>query len=106
MALLDRIFGGKKRTTLDVSRVAKETEEQPAARSEREMVYREASVVYESGYKRKGVVLDHNATGVRIRFPTNERLPERVTLYAKAVGLEGHARVVWQKGSEAGLTLE
>ena len=69
------------------------------------MVYREAYVVYDSGYSRKGVVLDHSSTGVRLRFPTNERLPEMVQLHARAVGLEGPARVVWQENSEVGLAL-
>ena len=37
--------------------------------------------------------------------PTNEGMPEFVTLHAKGVGLQGPARVVWQKGSEAGFQL-
>ena len=45
------------------------------------------------------------ATSVRLRFPTNEGMPEFVTLHAKGVGLQGPARVVWQKGSEAGFQL-
>ena len=71
----------------------------------RASVYREANVVYDSGYKRRGIVLDHTDTGVRLRFPTNEAMPEYVTLHAKGVGLQGRVRVVWQKGSEAGFQL-
>ena len=50
-------------------------------------------------------MLDYSASGVRLRFPTNENLPPEVELRAAAVGLEGQARVVWQHGSEAGLAL-
>ncbi|MEZ5999249.1 PilZ domain-containing protein [Hyphomonas sp.] len=69
-------------------------------------MYREVVVAYDSGYRRKCIVLDYSHHGVRVRFPTNEGLPRNVHLYAKAVGLEGPARVVWQSGSEAGLTLD
>lgn len=106
MSLLDRLFRSKKPDAPDADRIdhaAHEGESTP--RQVRAMVYREATVVYDSGYKRKGVVLDHTATGVRLRFPTNERLPEFVTLHARAVHLEGPAKVVWQSGSEVGLTL-
>ena len=71
----------------------------------RASVYREANVVYDTGYKRRGIVLDHSDTGVRLRFPTNEGMPEFVTLNAIGVGIVGPARVVWQKGSEAGFQL-
>ena len=59
----------------------------------------------DSGYKRRGIVLDYTDTGVRLRFPTNEGMPEHVTVNARGVGVQGRARVVWQKGSEAGFQL-
>ncbi|MEZ5947200.1 MAG: PilZ domain-containing protein [Hyphomonas sp.] len=106
MALIDRLFGHKKQETPDLTRVNRPVpEEIDLPRSARAMVYREAFVVYDSGYRRKGVVLDYSPTGVRLRFPTNERLPEEVHLHAGAVGLDGPARVVWQENSEAGLAL-
>ncbi|HRX37754.1 MAG: PilZ domain-containing protein [Hyphomonas sp.] len=106
MALLDRLFGHRKPDAPDLSRISKPAEEEKdMPRPTREMVYREAYVVYASGYRRKGVVLDYSPTGVRLRFPTNERLPDEVQLNARAVGLEGTARVVWQENSEAGLAL-
>lgn len=109
MALLDKIFGTKKTPptpTVDVSRVEKVVQPEPdKPRAARSMVYREAIVMYDSGYRRKGIVLDYSERGVRVRFPTVERLPEEVTLQADAVGLHGPARVVWQEGSEVGLTL-
>lgn len=106
MPLLDRFFkSGKdeKPTGTRVEQVV--TAEKDSPRPVRGMSYREAYVIYESGYRRKGVVLDYSNSGVRVRFPTNERLPTEVLLNAKAVGIQGQARVVWQEGSEAGLTL-
>ena len=68
-------------------------------------MYREAYITYESGYRRKGVVMDFTDAGLRIRFPTNELLPSVVTVNARAVWLSGEADVIWQKDSEAGLRL-
>lgn len=108
MTLLKRIFGGSKTGTVDPSRIARATASQKSedfARPVRAQVYREATVVLESGYSRKGIVLDYTDTGLRIRFPTNESLPRFLTVDARAVGLSGRAQVVWQKGSEVGLKL-
>lgn len=106
MTLLTRIFASKKAAPVGAARVEQVTAPAEAKpRPARAMVYREASVVFESGYSRKGIVLDYSDRGVRLRFQTNEGLPKFVTLNAKAVGLEGVAEVIWQKGSEAGLKL-
>jgi len=86
-----------------VERMVAPTREKP--RPARASVYREANIIYDTGYKRRGIVLDHSDTGVRLRFPTNEGMPEFVTLNAVGVGIVGPARVVWQKGSEAGFQL-
>ena len=112
-----RLFGTKKPDGPDPGRIqrtlaqsttpiASRTDHQNLARPARAKVYREAAVAYDSGYRRKGIVLDYSANGVRLRFPTNEGLPPVVYLYARAVGLEGPARVVWQHGSEAGFALQ
>ena len=106
MALLDRVFGTKKPAAPARDRIEHAVApEQDTPRPVRGMSYREASVVYESGYARKGIVLDYSNTGVRLRFPTNEHLPSQVILHARAVNVEGPARVVWQEGSEVGLSL-
>ncbi len=105
MTLLDRLFRPRKPAPPVVAEPAPEPEIVQETRSPREAVYREATVIYDSGYRRKGVVMDYNATGVRVRFPTNERLPDAIILSAKSVNLNGPARVVWQRGSEAGLTM-
>ena len=105
MSLLPRLFGSRK-PVAPTNRVDQVLAAEPdSARPVRAHVYREAYVTYESGYRRKGVVMDFTETGVRIRFPTNESLPAVVTLSARSVGLEGEADVIWQKNSEAGLHL-
>lgn len=95
MAPLLRIFGKGKPGLVGSERFRKATapvEDHP--RPVRAMVYREASVTYESGYVRKGIVLDYSDTGVRLRFQTNEGLPRLVTLNARSVGVQGVAEVV------------
>ncbi|HAY08003.1 MAG TPA: hypothetical protein PKV67_15365 [Hyphomonas sp.] len=105
MSLLSSLFG-KKPAKVALKRLEKVVSAEPdSARPIRAITYREAYVVYESGYRRKGVVMDHADNGVRLRFPSNERLPPVVTLNARAIGLEGTADVVWQNNSEAGLRL-
>ncbi|KCZ45261.1 hypothetical protein [Hyphomonas sp. CY54-11-8] len=117
MSMKPRLFGTKKPDGPDLGRIqrtlqnsvtsiASRADHQNMSRAERAKVYREAAVAYDSGYRRKGIVLDYTSKGVRLRFPTNESLPPSVYLYAGAVGLEGPARVVWQQGSEAGLALQ
>jgi hypothetical protein len=106
MSLLQRLFKPRKPAEISPERV-----EQVAAapvdlgRPIRAPVYREAYVTYESGYRRKGVVMDVTESGLRIRFPTNEQLPPLVSVFARSVGLEGDAEVIWQKDSEAGLRM-
>lgn len=106
MPILSSLFGSKKPTAIQPSRVGQVAGAVPdMARPVRAQVYREAYVTYESGYRRKGVVMDVTDTGLRIRFPTNELLPAVVILNARSVGLEGEADIVWQKNTEAGLRL-
>jgi hypothetical protein len=106
MSILSTLFGSKKSAPVEPGRVNDIASAEPdLARPIRAAVYREASVTYESGYRRKGVVMDFTDNGLRIRFPTNEALPPVVNVHARAVGLEGEADVVWQNNSEAGLRL-
>lgn len=106
MSLLPRFFGSKKPALVQSARVEHVASAAPdSARPVRVQVYREAYITYESGYRRKGVVMDFTDTGLRIRFPTNELLPSIVSVNARSVGMEGEADVVWQKNTEAGLRL-
>ena len=87
MAILTRIFGTKKPGMVDPSRVERVAASQTAedfARPVRAQVYREATITLESGYTRKGIVLDYTETGLRIRFPTNESLPRFLILNPSA----------------------
>ncbi|WP_155839331.1 hypothetical protein [Hyphomonas chukchiensis] len=122
MAMGPRKFGQKKSANaVPSSRIAQAVAPQAAPTSDRiaqavsskhatpralrGTAYREASVVFESGYSLRCIVLDYSKTGVRLRFPTNEVLPPRVIVKAGAVGVSGPARVVWQHNSEVGLEL-
>ena len=108
MSLINRLFGSRKTGTVDPSRIATAAApntNEDFARPIRAHVYREATITMESGYSRKGIVLDYTDTGLRIRFPTNESLPRFLTVNARTVGLSGRAQVVWQEGPEVGLKL-
>jgi len=106
MSILPRLFGSKKPASVEPARVSQVATATPdSARPVRVPVYREAYITYESGYRRRGVVMDFADNGLRIRFPTNERLPAIVSVNARCVGMEGEADVVWQKGTEVGLRL-
>jgi len=106
MSILPRLFGSRKSAPVQPARVDQVAAAVPdSARPVRVQVYREAYITYESGYRRKGIVMDFTDTGLRIRFPTNERLPAIVSVNARSVGIEGEADVVWQKNTEAGLRL-
>lgn len=106
--MLTRLFASRKTGKVALSRIEDVTSSrrnEDFARPLRAQVYREATVTLESGYARKGIVLDYSETGLRIRFPTNEAMPRLLTVNARSVGIAGRAQVIWQKGSEVGLKL-
>ena len=106
MSLLTRMFSPKKPDAPARDRIEHAVApEHDTPRPLRGASYREASITYESGYTRKGIVLDFTPTGVRVRFPTNEIVPPFVTLNARAVNVRGPDRVIWQEGSEVGFAL-
>ena len=61
------------------------------------------AVVVAPGLELSCLILDHSATGMRLRLDRNLALPDHVQIIdiARAVVLE--AEVVWRKGQEAGL---
>lgn len=108
MSILARIFGARRTETVNPSRIerlASTPSGKDFARPVRAQVYREAIITLESGYSRKGIVLDYTDSGMRIRFPTNESLPRFLNVNARSIGISGRAQVVWQKGPEIGLKL-
>jgi len=106
MPNLSRVFVSRQPVQAVPARVQQVAAAVPGrARAVRTQVYREGCITYESGYRRRGVVMDFTDAGLRMRFPTNELLPSVITVNARAVGLLGEADVIWQKDSEAGLRL-
>lgn len=107
MSVMNRMFGSRKIAASPArDRIAHAVApEYDTPRPLRGATYREVSVVYGSGYTRKGIALDFTSAGLRIRFPTNEILPRTVHVNAGAVNIRGPARVIWQEGSEGGFEL-
>jgi len=106
MPNLSRVFSSRQPVQALPARVQQVAAAVPGrARPLRTHVYREGCITSESGYRRRGVVMDFTDAGLRMRFPTNELLPSVVTVNARAVGLSGEADVIWQKHSEVGLRL-
>lgn len=61
------------------------------------------AVVVASGLELTGLILDHSATGLRLRLDRKLSLPARVQVIDLARGMVLEAEVVWRKGQEAGL---
>ena len=72
-------------------------------RPSRESAYKEATITFPSGYKCRGIVLDHSDTGVRMRFQTIEPLPEYVQLDVPALRIHTQSRVAWRDTIDFGL---
>lgn len=72
-------------------------------REERENSYKEALITTNTGYKVRGIVLDHSEGGVRMRFKTIEALPEIVYISIPAFNIHTRARVAWQDTIDYGL---
>lgn len=100
MPLLDRLFSRK-------SGPGPETQADPAPPehrwADRTGTYKIATLVYPSGYTRKGVVIDMSASGARVRFSQRASLPETVTLKIEGVPGARQAQIVWQEAMDAGL---
>ncbi len=80
-----------------------DVEPQEHRTSDRVGTYKVATMVYPSGYSRKGVVVDRSPTGVRVRSMERTNMPDRLRLSIE--GTNGHfeVEVIWQDGVEAGL---
>jgi len=62
-----------------------------------------SAVVVAPGLELAGVIIDHSATGLRLRLDRILALPARVQVIDIARGVVLEAEVVWRKGQEAGL---
>ena len=61
------------------------------------------AVVVAPGLELSCLIVDHSATGLRLRLDRNLALPNRVQVIDIARGVALEAEVVWRKGQEAGL---
>ena len=52
---------------------------------------------------REGIILDAGSSGARVRFRSKSKLPNTVSIRASRIGLNRHARVIWQDEFDAGL---
>lgn len=71
-------------------------------RARRDGAYKVVTVIYPTGYERKGVAVDMSATGVRVRFSQRGELPSRVELKIDGMSGKRTADVVWQETHDAG----
>lgn len=58
-----------------------------------------------TGHVHDAVIKERSETGLRIRFTAPISLPQHIELSCQALGLRARARVVWQRGGMAGLSL-
>lgn len=61
------------------------------------------AVVVGPGLELSCLIMDHSATGLRLRLDRNLSLPARVQIIDLARAMVMEAEVVWRKGQEAGL---
>ena len=61
------------------------------------------AVVVAPGLELACLIVDHSATGLRLRLDRNLSLPVRVQVIDVARAVVHEAEVVWRKGPEAGL---
>ncbi len=61
------------------------------------------AVVVAPGLELSCLIVDHSATGLRLRLERNLALPDQVQVIDIARGMAFDAQVVWRKGQEAGL---
>lgn len=77
--------------------------EPPAARTDRKPTFRAATLTFITGDRIDVVVKNLNATGARVEFISNVRLPDRVMLSEPTARLQVWAYVTWQEPGAAGL---
>ena len=72
-------------------------------RFQRKDAYKPCTVVYPSGFTRRGVVVDLSERGVRIRFSTRAGLPDFVKVRIDGLRGEWDGLVAWQDQVDAGI---
>ncbi|MAT35890.1 MAG: hypothetical protein CMK06_12255 [Ponticaulis sp.] len=74
-------------------------------RAERQNSYKEIHVTTNTGYKLRGIVVDHSDTGMRVRFQSIETLTPTVKVVVPGLKIRGNAELVWQDATDIGLRL-
>lgn len=74
-------------------------------RTERVNSYKEIHVTTSTGYKTRGIVIDHSPSGLRVRFQSMEALTDIIFITVSDLGIRGKARVVWQDATDFGFEL-
>lgn len=72
-------------------------------RAERQAVFRQAMIVFDSGAKMQAALKSVSETGARIEFFSNAELPLEFIIVEPTLRLKTRVRVVWQRGGVAGL---
>ncbi len=86
-----------------------ETAEEKALRNrrwQRQDAYKPCTVIYPSGFKRRGVVMDMSQRGVRIRFTERAGLPDNVQVIVDGMTAPRNATVAWHDSIDAGLRFQ
>lgn len=102
---------GKKQNGPDLNRALKQTQsareaEGFALRKKRSTPRRDTwhvcEIIYDTGYRLAGMMVDISATGCRVKFRIRSDIPPEVTVTVPDLQYEQRAKVVWQNTFEAG----
>ncbi|MEM0987091.1 MAG: PilZ domain-containing protein [Pseudomonadota bacterium] len=104
--LLKSIFTGTDGRNVSVNAQSAAERELRKRRWERSAAYKPCTVIYPSGFKRRGVVMDMSNRGVRIRFTERAGLPDNVRVMVDGFREPRNATVAWHDHIDAGLRFQ
>ncbi len=103
------LFKSKKHDEDDIDALHEREPQEPLRavlpRERRVNSYKEAHITTDSGYKVRGIVVDHSPSGLRIRFQSYETLPEVIQLRVPELSIRGMGRIVWQDQTDFGVEM-
>ncbi len=100
--LADRV----KQVTADAPDAQAARPQRPADRAPRQAVFRNATVMLDSGQRLAVALKDVSAAGARIEFFQRNTLPASFMLSEPTLKLRRRVRVVWQREGIAGLMFD
>lgn len=104
--LFKSIFSQPATRTIAVGEASAEEKALRNRRWQRQEAYKPCTVIYPSGFKRRGVVMDMSQRGVRIRFSERAGLPEKVQVKLDGLHEPRTATVAWHDNIDAGLRFQ